>query len=332
MLTIPEETPVERTDRGSLLRVEGLSIRFPSSYGATAVLDDIDLEIRAGESIGLVGESGSGKSLLGLSIMGLLPHGAVRSGRIAFRGEDLARAPERRLRRLRGREIAMVYQDALTSLDPSFTVGHALSEVIRRGSDRSAHELLDMVALHDGERMLRSYPHELSGGQRQRVLIALALSRRPSLVIADEPTTALDVTVQAQITKLLRDLQEDVGFALLLISHDLGLVAQVADRVAVMYAGQLIEGRPAGTLLSRPRHPYSRGLLNARLSLEQRDPKLHVIPGVVPAPRRFPSGCRFRDRCVKAQHDCAGARPPLVGDGDGVLACYHPLSHREGSS
>ena len=315
-----------------LLEIEDLCLRFPRAYGAVDVLDHVGLTIAAGESVGLVGESGSGKSLLGLAIAGLVPRGAEVSGAIRFRGEDVLRMRERRLRELRGPQIAMVYQDALTSLDPSFTIANALAEVCRRGSEYEPGELLELVAVRGGERILRSYPHELSGGQRQRVLIALALARRPALVIADEPTTALDVTVQAQVVALLRRLQAQVGFSLLLVSHDLGLVAQLADRVAVMYAGQLVELREARELIAHPRHPYTRGLLDARLSLEQRGAAMHVIRGAVPSPRAFASGCRFRDRCERAQEDCAGSRPARVEDGRGLHACRHPLPREERSS
>jgi oligopeptide/dipeptide ABC transporter ATP-binding protein len=315
-----------------LLDIAGLTVRFPRAYGPeVAVLDRIDLRIGAGECVGLVGESGSGKSLLGLSIVGLAPRGAELSGTIALRGDDVLAMGERELRRRRGPDVAMIYQDALTSLDPAFTIGNALREVCRRGSAYTPLELLDLVALGGGDRILDSYPHELSGGQRQRVLIALALSRDPALVVADEPTTALDVTVQAQVVALLRRLQAEVGFSMLLISHDLGLVAQLASRIAVMYAGQLVELRRADSVLRGPRHPYTRGLLDARLSLEQRDETLRVIAGTVPSPRAFSSGCRFRDRCERAQDDCAVARPERRADGDGLLACYHPIPEEDRS-
>ncbi|MEN3284499.1 MAG: peptide/nickel transport system ATP-binding protein [Solirubrobacteraceae bacterium] len=308
-----------------LLVVQDLCVRFPDVYGPIDVIQHVDLQVTAGECVGLVGESGSGKSLLGLSIMGLVPRGARASGEIRFRGRNLLELRERRLAQLRGAEIAMVYQDALTSLDPAFTIGRSLDEVCRRGSEYDPVDLLELVSLRGAERLLKAYPHELSGGQRQRVLIALALARHPSLVVADEPTTALDVTVQAQVVALLRRLQEQVGFAMVLISHDLSLVAQLADRIAVMYAGQLVESRRRTSLLRAPRHPYTRGLLDARLSLEERDATLRVIPGTVPSPRGFASGCRFRDRCPRAQDDCAEHVPDREPDGQGLLACYHPV-------
>jgi oligopeptide/dipeptide ABC transporter ATP-binding protein len=309
-----------------LLSIEQLCLRFPRAYGDVNVIDHVDLHVAEGECVGLVGESGSGKSLLGLSIMGLIPQGAKATGAIRWRGDDILGMSERRLRRLRGLEVAMIYQDALTSLDPSFTVQNALDEVCRRGSEYEPGELLELVAVRGGERILRSYPHELSGGQRQRVLIALALARSPSLVVADEPTTALDVTVQAQIVALLRRLQAEMGFSMLLISHDLGLVAQLADRIAVAYAGQVVEDGPTAELLRGPRHPYTRGLLDARRSLEARHSTLRVIRGSVPSPTGFPSGCRFRDRCENAQEDCALRRPERVPEGSGTLACYHPAA------
>jgi oligopeptide/dipeptide ABC transporter ATP-binding protein len=312
--------------RAAALQVAGLSVRFPRVYGDVTVLDDVDLEIAPGESVGLVGESGSGKSLLGLSIMGLVPRQAAVAGHVHVGGRDILAMRERTRRRLRGREIAMVYQDALTSLNPSLTVGRVLTEVCARGSVYSPRELLEMVSIRGGDRVLRSYPHELSGGQRQRVLIGLALARRPSLLVADEPTTALDVTVQAQIVELLATLQAEAGFSLLLVSHDLGLVSQVANRIAVMYAGQLVEVGPAAEIIDSPTHPYTRGLLDARRSLEERERTLRVIPGSVPSPRAFASGCRFRDRCPRAEDDCAGippAREPLSPQR--LVACRHPL-------
>jgi oligopeptide/dipeptide ABC transporter ATP-binding protein len=318
----------EPGDGEPLIAVEDLCLRFPRVYGDVDVLDHVGLEIAPGASLGLVGESGSGKSLLGLSIVGLSPRGAAVSGSIRFRGEEMTRMREHRLRTMRGPGVAMIYQDALTSLDPSFTIGNALAEAGRLGSDYEPAELLELVSVPGGRRILGSYPHELSGGQRQRVLIALALARHPALVIADEPTTALDVTVQAQIVALLRRLQEEVGFSLLLVSHDLGLVAQLADRIAVMYAGQIVEVGPTEELIADPRHPYTRGLLDARLSLERRDSSMHVIPGTVPSPRAFPSGCRFRDRCERAAEDCAERRPEPVDDGKDVYACFHPLPRK----
>jgi peptide/nickel transport system permease protein len=257
--------------------------------------------------------------------MGLLPRGAGVEGMVAYRGRDLLGMSGRALNRLRGPDLAMIYQDALTSLDPSFTIGHTLKEVCCRGSQYDPAELLALVAVRGGKRILRSYPHELSGGQRQRILIAPALARQPSLVVADEPTTALDVTVQAQVVELLRRLQQEVGFSLLLISHDLGLVAQMAKRIAVIYAGQLVECRSTASLLKHARHPYTRGLLESRQSMEGRDETLHAIPGVVPSPRDFSEACRFADRCPRAQEDCRERRPHRALDDDGLLACYHPL-------
>jgi oligopeptide/dipeptide ABC transporter ATP-binding protein len=308
----------------SLLEIDDLHIRFPRAYGDVDVVAGVELAMAEGECVGLVGESGSGKSLLGLSILGLLPREARVTGEVRFRGIDLVSMPESRRRALRGAEIAMIYQDALSSLNPVLTVGRVLGAACKRGGRHRPTDLLDLVALRDHDRILRAYPHELSGGQRQRALIALALAQDPRLVVADEPTTALDVTIQAQIAALLRRLCDEMGFSLLLISHDLGLVAGLANRIAVMYAGQIAESRPARTLLRAPLHPYSRGLLDSRRSLEQRDETLRGIPGTVPTPTHFASGCRFRDRCPRAQDRCA-TTPAFERADSGRLACWNPV-------
>jgi peptide/nickel transport system permease protein len=312
--------PVAASRPAALLDVDGLSVSFPAMHGPVSVLDAVTLRLRPGEAVGLVGESGCGKSLLGLSIMGLEPRGAQVRGAVRLRGHDLRRMTPRQRRGVLGDDIAMVYQDALTSLNPGLKIGTQLREVVRDRDQRSLAELLDMVALSDAGRVLAAYPHQLSGGQRQRVLIAMALAGRPSLVLADEPTTALDVTVQAQIVELIKELRAQVGFALLFVSHDLGLVAQVAERVIVMYAGQVVEDAPVAELIARPRHPYTAGLLEASLSLEEGRDRLAQIPGVVPAPAEFPAGCRFRHRCPRATEVCATA-PPLARG----VACHHPL-------
>ncbi|QKW37768.1 dipeptide/oligopeptide/nickel ABC transporter permease/ATP-binding protein [Actinomadura sp. NAK00032] len=308
-----------------LLRVEDLTIGFPDRYGDLDVVDGVSLDVRPGEVVGLVGESGCGKSLTSLAIMGLEPRGARIGGRLLFDGRDLRALPARERRRLLGHDMAMIYQDALSSLNPAMTIRAQLRQLTRRGGTRTPAELLDLVGL-DPDRTLRAYPHELSGGQRQRVLIAMALSRDPRLVVADEPTTALDVTVQAAVMRLLLRLREELGFALILVSHDLALVADVTDRVVVMYGGQVAETGATPDLVAASRHHYARGLLGAVLSLEAAEGRPVQIPGVVPAPAHFPAGCRFADRCAAATDLCATVRPAPSGDPHRhAYACHHPI-------
>ncbi|WP_329172546.1 dipeptide/oligopeptide/nickel ABC transporter permease/ATP-binding protein [Streptomyces sp. NBC_01477] len=318
-----------------LLAIRDLSIRFPDRYGDVPVADGISLTVREGETLGLVGESGCGKSITSLAVMGLLARNAEVSGRIDYRGRNLLDLAPRQRRALAGTEIAMVYQDAMSSLNPSVLVGRQLKQLTSRGGTQSPAELLDLVGLSP-DRTLRSYPHELSGGQRQRVLIAMALSRSPRLLIADEPTTALDVTVQAQIVELLVRLRDELGFAMILVSHDLALVGGLAHRVAVMYAGQVAETGDTRALLTDPAHHYTRGLLGSVTSLESGADRLHQVPGVVPAPRHFGAGCRFASRCEAATAVCRSQVPELAGrpgesagppeDGAGRhgFACHHP--------
>ncbi|MFE9607416.1 dipeptide/oligopeptide/nickel ABC transporter permease/ATP-binding protein [Streptomyces sp. NPDC006012] len=315
--------PLPAPDGQPVLAVENLAIGFTDRHGGVDVVDGIGFEVRPGEVLGLVGESGCGKSLTALAVMGLLPRGARVSGQIRFGGRDLLAEPMRVRRRLLGHEMAMVHQDALSSLNPAMTVRAQLKQLVRRGGRRSAAELLSQVGL-DPERTLRSYPHELSGGQRQRVLIAMALSRDPKLIVADEPTTALDVTVQAQIMELLLRLRAELGFALILVSHDLALVADVTDRVVVMYGGQIVESGVTADLVAAPAHHYTRGLLGSVLSLESAAERLTQIRGVVPAPADFPAGCRFADRCPLAGEVCRTTAPVLAGSATHTAACHHP--------
>ncbi|MBT0770719.1 dipeptide/oligopeptide/nickel ABC transporter permease/ATP-binding protein [Kineosporia sp. J2-2] len=311
-------------DAPTVLEVRHLSVSFPQRHRGNAVVQDISFTVRAGEVLGLIGESGCGKSLTALAVMGLQPPGAVLGGEVLFGGTDLLTTPAGRRRRLMGREIVMVYQDALSSLNPALTVRSQLKQVVRRGGRRSPEELLRLVGL-DPDRTLRAYPHELSGGQRQRVLIALALSRDPKLIIADEPTTALDVTVQAQVMQLLLRLQAELGFALVLVSHDLALVAELCDRVVVMYAGQVAETGHTAALIARPRHHYTRGLLASVVSIEQQDAVLAQIKGVVPAPADFSPGCRFAGRCpVTDEEVCPTRLPPVHGTDDHQVSCHYP--------
>ncbi|MFB4277131.1 dipeptide/oligopeptide/nickel ABC transporter permease/ATP-binding protein [Nonomuraea sp. MTCD27] len=312
-----------------ILAVERLRIGFPRRAGSVAdpatvdVVDGIGFEVRPGEVLGLVGESGCGKSLTALTIMGLQPRDARVSGHVRFDQRELLAESKRARRRLLGHEMAMIYQDALSSLNPAMTIKAQLKQLTRRGGRRSPTELLELVGL-EARRTLSAYPHELSGGQRQRVLIAMALSREPKLIVADEPTTALDVTVQAQVIELLLRLREELGFALILVSHDLALVADVTDRVVVMYGGQIVETGVTATLVGNPAHHYARGLLGSVLSLESGAERLTQIRGVVPAPADFPPGCRFADRCPMATDVCRTERPVLEGDAEHAVACHHP--------
>ncbi|GAA4221051.1 peptide/nickel transport system permease protein [Streptosporangium album] len=307
-----------------VLRVTDLAIGFDGRHDGVDIVDGISFDVRPGEVLGLVGESGCGKSLTALTVMGLQPRGARIRGEIGFDGKDLLRLSPPARRRLLGHDMAMVYQDALSSLNPAMTIKAQLKQVTRRGGRRSAAELLELVGL-DPERTLPSYPHELSGGQRQRVLIAMALSRSPKLIIADEPTTALDVTVQAQVIELLLRLRSELGFALVLVSHDLALVADVTDRVVVMYGGQIVETGVTATLVGAPAHHYARGLLGSVLSLESGAQRLTQIRGVVPSPAGFPAGCRFADRCPMATDVCRTDAPRLEGDVHRhSVACHHP--------
>ncbi|MFH9987076.1 dipeptide/oligopeptide/nickel ABC transporter permease/ATP-binding protein [Streptomyces luteogriseus] len=309
--------------RQPVLAVENLTVGFEGRHGGVDIVDGISFEVRPGEVLGLVGESGCGKSLTALAIMGLQPKGARVGGQVRFHQRDLLAEPMRVRRRLLGHEMAMIYQDALSSLNPAMTIRAQLQQVVRRGGRRTPAELLTLVGLDPG-RTLRSYPHELSGGQRQRVLIAMALSRDPKLIVADEPTTALDVTVQAQVMELLLRLRDELGFALILVSHDLALVADVTDRVVVMYGGQIVETGVTADLVEAPAHHYTRGLLGSVLSLESAAERMTQIKGVVPSPADFPAGCRFADRCPLATETCRTTTPDQLGPPTHTAACHHP--------
>ncbi|MEV5709649.1 dipeptide/oligopeptide/nickel ABC transporter permease/ATP-binding protein [Actinoallomurus sp. NPDC052274] len=313
-------------DSEPIVRVKDLRIGFDDRHDGVDIVDGISFDVRPGEVLGLVGESGCGKSLTALTIMGLQPRGARVGGEIVFDRRDLLAMSKGDRRRLLGHDMAMIYQDALSSLNPAMTVRAQLKQVVRRGGRRTPAELLELVGL-DPARTLSSYPHELSGGQRQRVLIAMALSRDPKLIIADEPTTALDVTVQAQVIELLLRLREELDFALILVSHDLALVADVTDRVVVMYGGQIVEKGATPAVVGNPAHHYARGLLGSVLSLESNAERLTQIPGVVPSPADFPAGCRFADRCPAATEVCHAETPRLEGRGRfHVVACHHPAA------
>jgi peptide/nickel transport system ATP-binding protein len=295
-----------------LLSVENLTVAFG---GGQVAVDGVSFELAAGETLGIVGESGSGKSLTALSMLGLAP-GQV-SGRVRYAGRDLLSLPESALRTVRGADIAIIFQEPMTALNPVFTVGRQIAETLRVHRGLSAAQaraaslaLLQRVGIADPEARLDRYPHELSGGMRQRVMIAIALACGPKLLIADEPTTALDVTIQAQILALLRELQAGTGMALVLITHDLGVVAQMVDRLLVMYGGRIVEEGPVEAVFDSPAHPYTRLLLESIPSLDQERERLAVIPGAVPPLAEMPQGCRFHPRCPQAGDDCRAAVPP----------------------
>ncbi|QOR48179.1 dipeptide/oligopeptide/nickel ABC transporter permease/ATP-binding protein [Trueperella pecoris] len=290
-----------------LLEVRNLSIKFPR-HGDVNVVDHVNFSVHKGETMGLVGESGCGKSITALTVMGLIDPRAEITGEIFYEGKDLLKMTAKERQALLGHEMAMIYQDALSSLNPAMLIRSQMKQLTSRGGTRTAEELLELVGL-DPKRTLESYPHELSGGQRQRVLIAMALTRDPKLIIADEPTTALDVTVQKQVIKLLNDLREKLGFAMVFVSHDLALVAEVAHKITVMYAGQVVEQAPTSELLSRPVHEYTRGLLGSVLSIEAGAERLHQVPGTVPSPKDFPVGDRFAPR--SSHPDVGLLTPPL---------------------
>lgn len=323
-------------DEPPLLKVERLRSWLKTERGVVRAVDGVDLELRGGETLGLVGESGSGKSVLARSLLGLNPKAIEMrpEGRVLYRGEDLRAMPEREMRRWRGRELAMIFQDPMTSLNPVMTVGRQIGQVLRHqlGSSRAqaakgAIELLQEVGIPSPEERAGQYPHQLSGGMRQRVMIAMAVACRPRLLLADEPTTALDVTVQAQILRLLRKMQSERDMALILITHDLGVVAEVADSIAVMYAGHIVEYGPAREVLANPRMPYTRGLLDCVPAMSAPShSRLAVIPGRPPPLIDPPPGCRFADRCPRVQEDCRQRPPPLSpGDASHRFACFHPL-------
>jgi peptide/nickel transport system ATP-binding protein len=309
----------------ALLEVQELRTRFSTREGEVRAVDDVSFRIEPGEAMGLVGESGCGKTVTALSIMGLVPgpSGQVDPGSsIRLEGRELVGLPERELRRIRGRRIAMIFQEPMTSLNPVYTVGDQLQETLalhrgmRRGEARERGvELLREVEIGDPDRRFDQYPHELSGGMRQRVMVAMALCSEPDLLIADEPTTALDVTIQAQILELLADVRKKRGMALLLITHDLGVVAEVCDRVGVMYAGQMVEVGSVSEIFSAPGHPYTRGLLGSIPRIGDRRARLRPIEGVVPSPMERPGGCRFRERCPRAWERCRVESPGLLLDG-----------------
>jgi oligopeptide/dipeptide ABC transporter ATP-binding protein len=302
--------------------VENLRTYFETPAGTVRAVDGVSFSLNVGETLAIVGESGCGKSMTALSILQLVPEpaGYIASGRILFEGRDLLDLTWEQMRVHRGRDIGMIFQEPMTSLNPVYTIGYQLLEsmqvhgVAEDVARKRVLDLLDRVRLERPERIMRQYPHELSGGMRQRVMIAMALANRPKLLIADEPTTALDVTVQAQILELLAELQREMQMAVLLISHDLGIVAEMADHVAVMYAGEVVENAAAADIYGHPKHPYTRGLFASLPSRQQRGKDLVTLEGIVPDPLRWPSGCRFAARCPSRFEPCGGVHPLLAAE------------------
>ena len=323
--------PSLQAERGNLLTVKDLNLEFKTSRGVLKALNGISFDVKRGEVFGIVGESGCGKTVTGLSVLRLLPLSAtVTEGTISFDGTDLLSVSRTELDQVRGGKIAMIFQDPSSSLNPVFTIGAQMRRVIRQHTDLNekqadarSHEMLEAVGLPDVKRVMRSYPHQLSGGQQQRVMIAMALSCRPQLLIADEPTTALDVTIQAQILRLLRDLQKQFNISVILITHNLGVVAQTCDRLAVLYAGYVAEIGTAQDIFNHPRHPYTRGLMNAIPKPGSRGKKMAAIPGTVPSNPGAVKGCPFAERCEFVFERCTQETPSQIVVSEGhQSACF----------
>jgi oligopeptide/dipeptide ABC transporter ATP-binding protein len=321
--TVEGRTPLAThvsTGTGPALEIRDLVVEFATDKGYLPVLGPVDLALPRGRTLGLVGESGSGKTVTALSMLRLVPQppGRIPQGQILFEGRDLLTLTERAMSDVRGRRIAMIFQEPMTSLDPAFTVGYQIAEVVRRHQDvtrrqawKRAVELLGHVGIPSPERRAEHYPHAFSGGMRQRVMIAMAVSCQPDVLVADEPTTALDVTVQAQILDLLKDLQQEFGMSMLFVTHDLGVVADICDDVAVMYAGQIVEHGDAQRLFEHPQHPYTEGLLLSMPRLDAQRERMWTIGGVVPPPDKLPAGCRFHPRCPYTKDACVQGVPAL---------------------
>ncbi|MFH1153035.1 MAG: ABC transporter ATP-binding protein [Pseudomonadota bacterium] len=321
----------------ALLSINNLSVSFTNYQGTSSVLDQVSLQLGQGEILGLVGESGCGKSVTARAILGLIPQppGSIDGGSILFKGEDLLTVSQRRMRQIRGNEISMIFQEPMSSLNPVFTIGNQMREVVRihrrlrrREADALCVTMLRKVQMPDAQTVLDKYPHQLSGGMRQRVMIAMALVCGPQLLIADEPTTALDVTVQGQVLAILTALGREQGISVLMITHDMGVVAQVCDRVAVMYAGRIVEAAPVRDLFAGPIHPYTRGLIAAIPDLDGRG-GLNAIPGTVPTLINPPSGCRFHPRCPVRVDGCDRQAPDLVPWAPGHPVACHAHAGRE---
>ncbi|MBU3155951.1 ABC transporter ATP-binding protein [Clostridium estertheticum] len=322
-----------------LLEVKNLKTQFRVKGGLVNAVDGVDFEVDKGEILAIVGESGSGKSVTSLSILSLIPNppGEIIGGEILFKGEDLLKKSNKEMRNIRGNEIAMIFQEPMTSLNPVFTVGKQIAETITRHKKlkkkdamAEAVKMLELVGIPTPEKRINDYPHQLSGGMRQRVMIAIALSCNPELLIADEPTTALDVTIQAQILELIVKLKDKFGTAILLITHDLGVVAETADKVVVMYCGKIVESATSLQLFEKPLHPYTEGLLLSIPKVDEKVDQLFMIPGMVPNPLHMPKGCSFSDRCNKCMDICKVKQPELVEYEGRKVRCFLYSDKREG--
>ncbi|UOF90722.1 ABC transporter ATP-binding protein [Fodinisporobacter ferrooxydans] len=306
----------------AVLEVKNLKTFFKTERGKVPIVSGVDFSIQAGETVGLVGESGCGKSVTSLSIMRLLAKGGISEGSIRFENRELLTLPEKAMQKIRGNEIAMIFQEPMTSLNPLHTIGRQIEEALRlhtnlnkNGTRLRAIQMLKAVGMPRAEEMYKEFPHQLSGGMRQRVMIAMAMACNPKVIIADEPTTALDVTIQAQILDLMRNLKEETGTAILLITHDLGVVAEMCDRVIVMYAGLVVEETAVQTLFEQPKHPYTVGLLRSTPNIDEEKEYLDTIPGAVPMIHEMPKGCRFAPRCSRALDICHESPPQLIDMG-----------------
>ncbi|MBS1481175.1 MAG: ABC transporter ATP-binding protein [Christensenellaceae bacterium] len=321
----------------TILRVNDLVTTFRYGKKDIPVVNGVSFEVHEGEILGIVGESGCGKSVTSLSIMRLInPPGKIAQGEILLGDTDLTKVPANKLHRLRGKDIAMIFQEPMTSLNPLQTIGRQIAEAVLLHSDvtkqqawEKAVEMLGMVGIASPEKRAKAYPHMLSGGMRQRVMIAMALSMNPHLLIADEPTTALDVTVQAQILELIKKLRDEIGMAIMLITHDLGVISETCERVIVMYAGEIVEQAPIRELFSHPSHPYTQGLIASVPRMKQTEKLLHTIPGMVPGVQDMPEGCRFAPRCSRAQERCMKKKPPTFAVNDGHYAACWLCAGRE---
>lgn len=323
-----------------LVQFRNLETHFHTSAGIVKAVDQVSFSIREGETVGIVGESGCGKSVTAMSLMRLIegPHGVIAGGEIIYEGKDLLKLSKREMGRIRGKEISIIFQEPMSSLNPVLTIGDQITEPLmlhllldRKEAKKRAIELIELVGIPRAEQIFDSYPHELSGGMRQRIMIAIALSCNPKLLIADEPTTALDVTIQAQILDLMREIKQKLGTAIMLITHDLGVVAEMADYVVVMYAGKVIEEAPVLELFKDPRHPYTKGLLKAKPVLGQSKERLYSIPGQVPNPIELGDNCHFHERCEFCMEICKQQQPPFRADGDNrhKTACWLYEEERE---
>jgi peptide/nickel transport system ATP-binding protein len=321
--------------RAATLEVQGLETTFFLKSGPFKAVKKISYSIQAGETLGIVGESGCGKSVTSLAVMRLIENpGKITDGKVIFEGQDLLKIPEGKMEDLRGQQIAMIFQEPMTALNPVLTIGQQIDEQILRHekvskteAKKRSIEMLNLVGIPSPEERYSSYPHQLSGGMRQRAMIAMALCCRPKLLIADEPTTALDVTIQAQILELIQKLQKQFNMAVQFITHDLGVISEISDRVLVMYGGQVCESAPTQELFKNPQHPYTAALMNSRPHLGERPKRLQTIEGSVPAPHEFPKGCPFATRCPRQTTQCWNEQPPIVHFGpDHFAACFHPLA------